>query len=271
MKRIVYGTLIVLVVLLIAGCELLGNMFSSAERPPIPEPTSYIGEVPTKSERLVVATVPLSDFTPVVDVVKDAVGNEVALPSEHMTLVEENVIIPTPDYSTGEGLPLATEPQIQLVRYWVRLGPPQRYPGGTTTSVTRSYTTGSEQSKTFEFGGSIGVSVTAGVDAVFASVSTTVSTEFSYNNTSTSTVSESTTDSSTFTVELEPDMNLVYCVWQLVDEYRIVHPNREVDDATGDQVWVTYHDDSYEFAPESMEPLTVYTNVIVPETTLFRN
>ena len=271
MKRIAYGTVVLFGILLMGGCDLLGGIFKSSDRPPIPEPTSYIGEVPLESEHLIVATLPLSDFTPIVAIVKDANGNQVATPAERMTLVEDTVLLPSPDYTGGEGGQLSSTPQIQLIRYWVRLGSVQRYPGGTTTEVERSVTKGTESSEAISFGGSIGASVEVSGDALFASVSVKVSTEFSYNNTETSTISQSETTTQTFTVELEPDMNLVYCVWQLVEEYRIVDPDQEVDDVTGEESWVTYSDERYVFADGTLDPMIVFTSEIVPETTLFKN
>lgn len=239
--------------LLFTGCDWVSSLFggAGANRPPIPEPDSYLAEVPLRSDELVVATVPLTNFTPRVTRALDDEGNEIATASadEWVPLVINGNPAPNPQFQGQPTQPLEESPQLQLVRYWQRVGPVERYSGATTTSIERSVTRGSETTRTESFAWSVGVSTTVTGGSAFVQASATVSTEFSGETSSEYTISQSVTETETYEVAAGQDENLVFAVWQLVDEYRVVV--REGGE------WVTFNDPGYEFREEDFEGLPV--------------
>lgn len=252
MKHLIRTTVLATLAVLVAGCDLWPFGGAGADRPPIPSPESYLAEVPLTSEELVVATVPLTDFSPRVTVARDEEGNEIAslTAGERVALVINGNPAPSPTFQGEAGQPLTETPQLQLVRYWRRIGPVTRYSGATTTSVTRSVTRGSETTRTESFAYTLGVSTTVSGGGAFVQASATVSAEFSGEFENEYTISESVTETETYEVVAEQDENLVFVVWQLVDEYRIV-----VQDDSGE--WVTYDDPAYDFLESDLEALPV--------------
>lgn len=265
MKNPVYTAVKMVLVLVIlgasVGCEFIAEFIGpGAEntgegRPSIPKPASYIAEVPLLSDELVIATVPIDNFVPTVTNAKDADGNDLVLsPSqERVQLVLNGNPTPAPTYNNESSQPLVNTPYLQLVRYWRRLGAVQRYSGATTTSTTRSVTRGSSSTETSSFGFTLGVSTTVSADALFASTSVTLSAEFSAEFENEVTVSESVTEEETFEVTSGQDENIVFTVWQLVEEYRIV--------AEGPgNTWIPYEDPGYTFLEADLEPLPAPTD-----------
>jgi hypothetical protein len=269
----IFGSILVFIVtaaftLSLGGCELFPsasddddssdseNGTSPTDRPDIPAPVSYLAEVPLRSAELVVATVPLDNFSPRVTVAKNEEGNQIATSTagERVELYINGNPAPGPMFQGQPTLPVTEDPQLQLVRYWQRLGPVERYSGATTTTIERSVTRGSETTRTESFAYTVGVSTTVSADFLFGSVSTTISAEFGSEYEESTTISESVTNSETYSVTAEQDENLEFAVWQLVDEYRVVTQHG------GD--WVTYSDPAYEFLEDDLAPLPAATNEI---------
>ena len=218
------------------------------DRPPIPEPTYYSGPVPEKSIELVVKTVPLSNYVALVDSTWPPPGcgpgadfecrfYETYPGPNRMRLVENDSIIThydslktdvciayVPYLNWGEmaSNPLSSAPYLQHIRYWARLGIVERYSGSTSVTVTRSTTRGMERTKAEEFGMSIGMESTVSAGGPFAELSVTLRTEFSYSSSTSLTVSEEETVEESFTIACPDNQNIVYCVWQLVDKFRIL-------------------------------------------------
>ena len=252
----------------VGGCELFpsgsddddssgsDNGTSPTDRPDIPAPVSYLAEVPLRSAELVVATVPLDAFSPSVIVARDDEGNQVATSTvgERVELYINGNPAPSPTFQGQPTLPVTEDPRLQLVRYWQRLGPVERYSGATTTTIERSVTYGSETTQTESFAYTVGVSTTVSADFLFGSVSTTISAEFGSEYEESTTISESETTTESYSVSADQDENLVFAVWQLVDEYRIVRQE-------GGE-WVTYSDPAYEFLEADLAPLPAATNEI---------
>ena len=148
---------------------------------------------------------------------------------ENDTIITGNVGVPflqgrNPYNSHCYGMasrPLLSAPYLQHVRYWVRLSLVERYSGSTSVTVTRSTTRGMERTEAEEFGMSIGMEATAS-GGFFVEFSVTLRTEFSYSSSTSLTVSEEETLEESFTITCPDNQNIVYCVWQLVDEFRIV-------------------------------------------------
>ncbi len=216
------------------------------DRPAIPEPTYYSGPVPDKSMELVVKTVALSNYVASVDSVYPKPGwccsgcdfecqffptfpgpNRVRLVDADTivtngdSLLTDVTYIPHTGYGDMGCNALSSTPYLQHVRYWVRLGVVERYSGSTSVTVTRSTTRGMERTEAQEFGMSIGMeaSVSGGL---FVSFSMTLRTEFSYSSSTSLSVSEEETVEESFTITCPDNRNIVYCVWQLVDEFRII-------------------------------------------------
>ena len=94
---------------------------------------------------------------------------------------------------------------------------------------------------------------------LFVNFSATLSAEFSYNSSTSITVSEEETVEESFTISCPDNQNIVYCVWQLVDEFRILGPGGEF-----------YEDPNYRFTPGSHLAVCP-TAEFVPMTTYFDN
>jgi hypothetical protein len=247
MKKI-SGFAVLAVFIGLSGCDWFAP---PANRPPIPTPDSYIAEVPLKSDELIVSTVPLDEFNPTVTNAKDDEGNNlIPVPvAMRVPLMLNGNPSPDPTFDSVDTLPLENMPQLQLVRYWQRLGPVRRYSGATTTTVEQEVTRGTKSTTSLGFGFTIGVETTVGVDAILAKTSLTVKAEFSGEFETEYEITESTTETETYEVSAEQEQNLVFVVWQLVEEYRIV-----IQDGS---TWVTYTDPHYEFLDTDLAPLVV--------------
>ena len=248
-SRSILIAMICLVLVIAAGC---GDDAVAPEepeevldRPPIPEPTYYSGPVPERSIELTVKTVRLSNYVASVDSIYPLgwccpgcdfkcwfyptyPGPNRVRFVESDTIITSNDSLITdvtyvPHASTGEMTcnPLSSAPYLQHIRYWVRLGIVERYSGSTSKTVTRSTTKGVERTQAEEFGMSIGMEATAS-GGFFVEFSVTLRTEFSYSSSTSLTVSEEETVEESFTISCPDNRNIVYCVWQLVDEFRII-------------------------------------------------
>lgn len=233
----------------LSGCSFFGSNGGSTgssgssgsltlnSRPSVPVPSCYSCHVPNTSSILVLETKPLTlSFTPEVDQVVlqgsttltnvSAIGAAnipyapVVLTDSSGTIIS-NPTLGAPFNLTGPGPavhPIETQPEIQIVDFWQKLGQTQRYPNGTTTSFTVSETTGTTTTATNSMSVTVGASATAGLDGFSA----TITSQFSDTWTNSVELSNSQTNSETFTASPAPGTSLVYNVWQLVYEIRIV-------------------------------------------------
>jgi hypothetical protein len=87
----------------------------------------------------------------------------------------------------------------------------------------------------------------------------TLRTEFSYSSSTSLTVSEEETVEESFTIACPDNMNIVYCVWQLVDEFRIIGADGEL-----------FTDPNYRFT-SGTNIAVVPAPEFVPVTTYFAN
>ncbi|MBN1884279.1 MAG: hypothetical protein JW876_01985 [Candidatus Krumholzibacteriota bacterium] len=288
-SRTILTAIACIMLVVAAGCsddDTVGPAPEEAlDRPPIPEPTYYAGPVPEKSMELVVKTVKLSTYIASVDSVWPSPGwccdgpgcdfqcrFSATYPGPNrMKLVEGDTIVTAYDslftniyytYPSSYGVmncnQLSASPYIQHVRYWVRLGSVERYSGSTSVTVTRSTTRGVETTKAEEFGRTIGMSATVS-GGLFVNFSATLSAEFSYSSSTSITVSEEETVEESFTIACPDNKNIVYCVWQLVDDFRIFGPGGE-----------PYEDPNYRFTPGTHRAVCP-TAEFVPMTTYFDN
>ncbi len=286
-SRIVLIAIFCLALTVIAGCgdDAVAPEEEPEEvldRPPIPEPTYYSGPVPEKSIELVVRTVRLSNYVASADSIYPVSGwcchgcdfechfygtnpgpNRIRLVESDTTITHWDSLMTDVYYDYGgEGPmginPLSSAPYLQHKRYWVRLGIIERYSGSTSTTTTRSTTRGIERNSAQEFGMSIGMeaSVSGGL---FVEFSMTLRTEFSYSSSTSLTVSEEETVEESFTIACPDNMNIVYCVWQLVDEFRIIGADGEL-----------FTDPNYQFTPGTHVAI-VPAPEFVPMTTYFDN
>lgn len=252
--------------MILGGCDFIESIFGGSDptdRPAIPEMESYISGLPTISDELVVEEVTPTTFSPLVTTAKDANGNNIFTgQSYQMELVLNAALVQAPecvDFASDSYQPLSTAPVLQLSRYWVRVGDIKRYPGGTETSYTTSYTTGTESSEAYSFTETLGLSTTASGGVGFAEVEATVSAEFSATQSFESTFSEESTESWTVTVAPEAGKNVAYAVWQLYEEFRLVNATPNADGE-----YELYTDDSYEFDdPETQFRFVSPTDEIV--------
>ncbi len=282
----IFVALFCLVLLLAVGCGddavAPEEQVEILDRPPIPEPTYYSGPVPEKSMELVVKTVRLSNYVASADSVYPPPGwcseggdlECMFYPTfpgpNRIKLVEGDTIITDQDSLqtdvtyipyTGTGYmacrPLSSAPYLQHIRYWVRLGDVERYSGSTTVTVTRSTTRGMERTEAEEFGLSIGMEATAS-GGLFVEFSVTLRTEFSYSSSTSLTVSEEETVEESFTVACPDNQNIVYCVWQLVNEFKIIG----VDGEPFTDPWFRFTAGSHlAVCPEpEFVPMTTYFN-----------
>lgn len=273
---------------LFAACgdddSITGTDQTDLDRPPIPEPTYYAGPVPQRSMELILKTVPLSNFVAAADSIWtqwccDTPGCDFGCEfyptypgHNRLRLVENDSITTNTDSLTTDVYynpamtnwgpmlcyPLSSHPYLQHVRYWVRLGDVERYSGSTSLTVTRSVTRGVERTEAEEFGMSIGMETTAS-GGFFVDFSVTLRTEFSYSSSVELSVSEETTTEEAFTISCPDNKNIVYCVWQLVDEFRIIGVDGQV-----------YSDPNYRFFGPSLTAICP-SNEFVPMTTYFDN
>lgn len=274
--------------LLTAGCGDDGTSPDPGPTvPEIPAPSFYGDpDVPNRSEELIVATCVPSCFHPIVQAARfpsPAFGLEpdtlyslvmsgpIADPAgvKRYPLIADDCIASEPmiDIQVESGgtypvapmraYPLADRPILQYVRYWARLGGVEYYAGGVETSVERSVTTGMSETRAESFTKTLGMEASLS-GSWFLSFSVSVRTEFEWSESTETTYSTEETTTETFTISPEPDKNLAYAVWTLVEEFRFIDEN-------GDP----FTDWAYEFDPDSIASATHRTTTTVPVTTYF--
>jgi hypothetical protein len=244
MKKIII-ILCGLLCFVLAGCEENG---ATEGRPAIPQPESYIASVPVKSEELVVKAVTPTNYTPIVTSAKNESGNNIAIDgTPRIILVQNGNVVNSPELEGETELQrLSSTPELQLVRYWKRISEIERYPGGTTTSEARFHSEGSSSTESFSFTETLGVSSTVSGGIGFADVSATVSAEFSSTQEFESTFSTETSVEHTVTIAPVAGVNIIFCTWQLFEEFRLVNSEKNADGE-----YEAFTDPSYEFAPGS--------------------
>ena len=258
------------------------------DRPPIPEPTYYAGPVPTKSVEMVIETVTLGDYMPRVicassptppegyGYVPDSVYCSMDQSATHavyptrVLLMADDTVVTAPEmgfFIGGNGNPwdfyvpcnpLESQPYLQVVRYWVRVGDVERYAGGTTTTITRTTTRGTTETSASEFTKTLGIEASIS-GSWFVDFEVKIKTEFSWSESHETSIMQEESYEESFSIAAPEAKNIVYCVWQLVEEYRIVGLNG------GD-----FTDPHYEFDP-AYHTAACPTSELVPVTTYFEN
>ena len=118
------------------------------DRPGIPIPSGYSSSVDAESEKMVIETVNIDYFNPIVTDSWDANGDLLfSEGTSRILLVEDGEIGATP--TSGPGL--SSIPSLQFVRYWRLLGEAEPYAGGAEVTVTESTTRGQTSTQTFSF------------------------------------------------------------------------------------------------------------------------
>ncbi len=275
----------------ITGVTFAAATINGMPAPPaLPTITSYTENVPTTSSPVLVGANTLTeDFEPTVETAVDATTGA-ALPSgfglafasypiQRIQLVNTSGVIVTSPYwlATPGSLvaqnvplkPLSQLPVLELTEFWQLIGNVQRYAAGTNTSVTTSYTYGVNSSQSSSFTSTVGASATASVGVGPAKFSATVSTQFSSTTSSSLDISSSQSTSKTFEVNAPSNENVVYTLWQLVYELRIVLHDTSASGA--DQFgYVPFSDLNFTLLSSDVAPIYVYQqNQIVPETAFF--
>lgn len=288
MKSILRCLLIGLVCLFI-GCSDDDNPVDNSDpvvdRPLIPEPTYYAGPVPTKSVEMVLETASLSDYSPWVSGAKswtppagyvpDSIyetytgvyPHDVGIYSHRYALLIDDVVVDTPSigfFIGGIGnpwvwapsYPISNQPYLQLVQYWVRIGDVERYSGNTSTTTTRTTTRGTTETSASEFTKTLGIEASIS-GSWFVDFEVKVKTEFSWSESHETSIMQEESLSESFTIDCPTDKNIVYCVWQLVKEYRIVGTDGNF-----------FTDSSY-FFDNNFNSAMCPTSELVPMTTYF--
>lgn len=265
------GALCLFCVFLVLSCsDPVGDGGDAdADRPAIPEPAAYSGMVPAMSAKLIVQTVPLSDYSPVVigatprygcDVnvrrsdidlryynhyaadtlyTAWAPGDTIGIKAERKELLVDGEPVigqmflcycqssppqPGPYWYAWSSKPLTSQPYLQLVRYWVRVGDVERYSGNTSKTTTRSTTRGTTETSASEFSRTLGIETTIS-GSWYVDLELKVKAEFSWKESHETSIMHEETFGESFTIACPENKNLVYCVWQLIEEYRIVDEN----------------------------------------------
>ncbi len=227
--------------------------------PEIPTPRSYFDHsIPTTSEEMIVETARLTDFRPILleainqvnrredaacadgafsnpDCACDVGGLGVEDPwllrdGEIVADLEAQECLYWPSRETESQVPLkplSERPHLQLVRYWERGAQDCWYVDGCSSrAIEWSHTYGVTRTEAEEFGKTIGASV--GFQDPWQSVKSTLSAEFSYRVSSSIAVSEVDTVTNSRSIECPCNKSCVFCVWQLIDEYRYVDEEGEM-------------------------------------------
>lgn len=271
----------------LSGCSLFGPNVTLSSRPAIPKPSCYSCHVPDMSSIMVLKTKPMAlPFTPDVSQVvyngqtayTDITPQLVKLTDSSGNIIKSPVLAnpPSSQTSSDQLQPLQTQPLMQIVDFWRKVGTTQRYAAGTSVSYTTSETTGTTTTSTNSMNVTVGASATGGIGAFSA----TVSTQFSDTWTNSVQVSSSQTSSKTFTATPSQTKSMVYVVWQLVYEVRIVRKATAAEIAAGTDGgtgYVPYNDPNYTFIdPQTgaayVDPITGKTisgiaPVVLPQTT----
>ncbi|MHB9028877.1 MAG: hypothetical protein ACYC9O_08920 [Candidatus Latescibacterota bacterium] len=277
---------------------------NTPDRPSIPEPSSYAGAVPASSEKIIVETAPLSDYTPFVigaapkwdsgqitvrrvDINLKyynhyfagtlykawAPGDTIGIKADRKDLVVNGEIVTDahflcflqsiprqkdPYWYVWTGLPLSNKPYLQLIRYWVRIGDVERYSSGTSKTTTRTTTRGTTETSAKEFSKTLGIESTVSGNAVYVDLELKIKTEFTWTESQETSIMKEETFQESFTITPPDDRNIVYCVWQLYEEYRVVGTDGEI-----------FTDPNFIF--DNKYHATVFpTRELVPMTTYFK-
>ena len=225
-------------------------------RPGIPMPDTYGGAVPAQSDIVVVDEAPAQSFNPLVTEAYDTLGSDLNVQPARVQLIDAGEIVAEPAIQeNAQALPADDLPTLQLIRYWVRLGEAESYAGGSEVSRSRTTTTGTTTTSTQTFTETLSIEAEASAGGLFASASVTASSSFTATQgfSSTQTVEEEVTK--TFTVSPRSGTNLLYSVWQLIEEVRYVN-------GTGPDA-VPYDVQGYEFDEQSVR-FVYATEEIVP-------
>lgn len=221
------------VVMLTASCVPAVNFGPVDNRPGIPVPDSYSSAVALVSDELIVASVVPSTFNPSVTEAYNATGTKIYDGvAVRVELRADDTYITNPLVNGNPGVALtdADGPQFAFIRYWRRIGDAVRYAGGVTISESRSVTRGASQTSTNTFTESISIEAEASAGGLFAEVTVSASASFTASQEFMSTTMTEETVTETFTAAPPPEINLIFTVWQLVEEYRFVDANGELYD-----------------------------------------
>lgn len=194
--------------------------------------------------------------------------------------------------------PLTQVPLLELTAYWQLLPSStsgqagtssiQRYPAGTNTTVSATYTVGVTNTNATDTTNTVSASETAKGEWGPATVSETLAYSWSQQTSNSLTTSSSSTTSQSFEVSLPTTEEGVYAVWQLVYQLRIVRPATPSEvtagkDSLGDPVdqfgYVTFDDPNFispsgtsGFAASDFAPLDIdQQNDVVPLMTFFNS
>jgi hypothetical protein len=206
-------------------------------RPGIPMPDTYEGAVPARSDIVVVDEAPAQSFNPVVTAAFNTEGVNLNVASVRVQLIDAGEVVAEPAiHEDAQALPDDDTPTLQLIRYWIRLGEAESYAGGAEQTRSTTTTTGTSTTSTQTFTETLSIEAEASGGGLFASASVTASSSFTATQgfSSTQTVEEEVTK--TFTVSPRSGTNLLYSVWQLIEEVRYVNgtgPDASLYDVQG--------------------------------------
>jgi hypothetical protein len=248
--------------------------------PDLPKPESYAAQSPAISERLIVGQKPWNNFHPDPTQVWKSTGQgpyfayclrniggagityvsggepayPQVIPDQNNTDRQWYGLLDGTPYTGApyevfsamgptQLMPLEKAPRLQLIRFYKPIEI-WRLPAGSSWEKTVSYSNKWEKEYYVEF------SLTVGIDiSLFSTeLSSTFGSAWSYSGT----VSES----ETMSYNAPADKDVLYIVWQLYEEYRIV-----------DEEGHLFTDPNYEF--RSMEVITIPTDHIVPKAYMY--
>jgi hypothetical protein len=150
---------------------------------------------------------------------------------------------PTNITETTELLPLESSPRLQLIRFYKPLTC-WRLPAGASTAIGVTYSNSWDETKYVEFSLTVGY----GGELFSSELTSTFHSSWSYSG--------STTESETLSYTAPEDKNVLYVVWQLHEEYRLINDEGSI-----------FTDPNYQF--RSMEVVTIPTDHIVPKAYLY--
>ena len=226
-----------------ASCVPAVNFGPVDNRPGIPVPDSYSSAVALVSDELIVASVVPSTFNPTVTEAYNATGAQIYNgASVRVGLRADDVYTTEPTVEGSPSVPLteADGPQLAFIRYWLRIGDAEYYPGGVTITKERTTTRGATQTSTDTFTESISIEAEASAGGLFAEVTVSASASFTASQEFTSTTMSEESVTETFIASPPPEVSFIFTVWQLVEEYRFVdadgelydHPRYKFDDSS---------------------------------------
>ncbi len=159
-------------------------------------------------------------------------------------------------YDSRPGKPLSNKPYLQLVRYWVRVGDVERYSGNTSKTVTKSTTLGITEKSASSFSKTLGIETTVAGSAMYVDLELKIKAEFTWTQSHETSIRKEQQLIETFTISCPEDKNIVYCVWQLYEEYRVVGADGEL--FTDPNYVFDHTDHTAVFPTREMAPLTTY-------------